>query len=82
MMSNQARLTALDVTRLLGDVSDSTVERILDTGGTCAELDIAYFCFMGDNDRQEGQLGPLDGNAARIFEILRNDPMLAPLEES
>lgn len=81
-MSNQARLKALDVIRLLGDVDSSTVERILETGGTCADLEIAYFCFMGDSDRQEGQLGPLAGNAARIFDILKNDPILAPLEES
>ena len=82
MMANHTRLNALDVIRLLGDVESSTVARILETGGTGADLEIAYACFMGDNDRQEGQLGPLSGHAARIFEILRDDPMLAPLEKS
>lgn len=81
-MANNLRLNALDVIRLLGDVESTTVSSILATGGSGADLEIAYFCFMGDNDRQEGQLGPLTGNAARIFEILRNDPMLAPLEKS
>lgn len=81
-MVNHTRLNALDVIRLLGDVESSTVTSILGTGGTGADLEIAYFCLMGDNDRQEGQLGPLAGNAARIFEILRNDPLLAPLERS
>ncbi len=78
-MSNQASLSFVDVVRLLGDVSGSTIERVLETGGTCADLEIAYFCLMGDNDRQEGQLGALDGKTALIFDILRGDPMLAPV---
>ena len=80
-MAHQKHLTKSDVTRLLGDVSDQTVARIVEIGGSPADLEIAYFCFMGDDDRREGELGPLDGTAAKIFSILRSDPMLAPNDE-
>lgn len=76
-MANKDKATLMDVVRLLGDVSPSTVERILVAGGSCADLEIAYFCLMGDSDRQEGELGPLAGKAALIFDILSEDPVLA-----
>lgn len=78
-MANLEKVSLVDVVRLLGDVSATTVERILETGGSCADLEIAYFCLMEDGDRQEGQLGPLAGKAAQIFDILSGDPMLAPI---
>lgn len=78
-MANLEKLSLIDVVRLLGDVSATTVERIVETGGSCADLEIAYFCLMGDSDRQEGQLGPLAGKAAQIFDILGDDPVLAPV---
>ena len=81
-MARNLHLNALDVIQLLGDCEITTVTSILATGGSGADMELAYTCFMDDNDRQEGQLGSLSGNAARIFDILRNDPMLAPLEKS
>jgi hypothetical protein len=69
-----------DVVRLLGDVSDETVAAILASGATHADLEVAYACIMG-SDREEGQLGPLAGGAARIYDILQNEPMFAPLDE-
>ncbi len=77
-MSEAAPLNAEDIKRLLGDVTGSTIEGILETGGTCADLEIAYLCLVGDDDRREGQLGPLEGKAAQIFDILANDPAIAP----
>lgn len=76
-MANQDKATLIDIVRLLGDVSASTIERILATGGSCADLEIAYFCLMGEGDRREGKLGPLAGKAAQIFDILSEDPVLA-----
>lgn len=75
-MANQDTANLIDVVRLLGDVSTSTVERILETGGSCADLEVAYFCVLGDGDRQEGELGPLAGKAAQILDILSEDPVL------
>ncbi len=73
-------LTHEDVVRLLGDVSDETVAAILATDATYADLEMAYACVMGD-DRQEGQLGPLAGTTARIYDILQEDPAFAPLND-
>ena len=70
-------LTHEDVVRLLRDVSDETAAEILAIGATYADLEIAYACIIG-GDREEGQLGPLAGNAARIYDILQDDPAFAP----
>ena len=76
-MTNQNSVNFIDVVRLLGDINATTVERILGTGGSLADLEIAYFSLMGDNDRRGGQVGPLAGPAAKIFAILSEDPVLA-----
>lgn len=73
-------LTHEDVVHLLRDVSDETAAEILATGATYADLEIAYACIVGD-DREEGQLGPLAGCAAQIFDILQDDPAFAPPED-
>lgn len=69
-----------DLVRLLGDVSDETIAAILATGATYADLELAYACIMG-SDREEGQLGPLAGKAALIYDILQDEPAFAPLED-
>lgn len=73
-------LTHEDVVHLLRDVSDETAAEILAIGATYADLEIAYACIIGD-DREEGQLGPLAGNAARIYDILQDDPAFAPPDD-
>lgn len=79
-MANPNRVNASDILRILGDVDATTVERILETEGSLADLELAYFSLMGD-DRQEGQLGPLAGKAAEIFDILLKDPAFAPTDD-
>jgi hypothetical protein len=69
-----------DIVHILGEVSDGTVMAILASNGSYADLELAYACAMGD-DRQEGQLGPLAGAAARIYDILQDDPAFAPAEQ-
>ena len=76
-MPNPPTLKADDVITLVGDLNASTVAAIIATGATAADLEIAYACVMG-NDRQEGELGPLAGNAALIYDILQADPAYAP----
>lgn len=76
-MKQPAKLDREDVVGLVGDVSDATVAAILAVGPSYADLEIAYSCLVG-YDREEGELGPLDGNAARIYGILQADPTFAP----
>lgn len=79
-MANPNRANVNDILRLLGDVDATTVERILETEGSLADLETAYFSLMGD-DRQEGQLGPLSGKASAILDILLKDPLFAPVDD-
>lgn len=77
-MTDQQQIRSIEIVRVLGDVSATTIQRLLETGGTLGDLEIAYFCVMGDSDRQEGQLGPLAGKSAEMFDILIQDPVFAP----
>lgn len=69
-----------DIVHLVGDIDDETIAGILMTEATYADLEIAYACIMG-GDREEGELGPLSGAAAKIYDILQDDPAFAPAND-
>lgn len=69
-----------DVVQLVGNLDDETIAAILATEATYADLELAYACIMG-GDREEGELGPLAGAAARIYDILQDDSAFAPSDE-
>lgn len=66
-------LTAADIRRLCGDISDETVAAILATGGDLAALETALAWAAGDDEHTaERHLAP-SGAAGRIYEILAAD---------
>lgn len=74
------RLTRDDVLRIVGDVEDTTVAALLETGADHLELEQALMWVNGDGDYL-GKLGrPLAGRIARAYDILLTDPAFEPLD--
>jgi hypothetical protein len=69
---------ASEVRRILGDLQDATVARILALGPTSADLEDAAVCLAGDHDviAKSGHHVPI--TAARIVELLAEEEAVEP----
>ena len=72
-----AKLGHDDVRRICGDVVDSTVEAIIETGATLEELEEAIAWASGEDDVMGEERKPLTGRAAEVYDILAADEEFA-----
>ena len=63
-------LTRDDVRRLCGDVTDDTAARMIATGATVRDLEIALAWAAGESDVMGEERKPLTGHAAELYELL------------
>jgi hypothetical protein len=69
-----------EVVRLCGDLQDSTVQAIVDSGGTVADLEIALAWAGGEDDIMGEERKPLEGIPATIYDVLTRDPEFGEVE--
>lgn len=62
-----------DLVRLFGDISDHSVVEILETGANMEQLEEAAAWLAGENDVMGDARLPLEGAAARVYDILIRD---------
>jgi hypothetical protein len=63
-----------DVTRLFGQVSDHTIVEVLNTEPSFKDLEVVSLFLAQENDVLGELREPLTGIAARIYDILMQDP--------
>jgi hypothetical protein len=66
-----------DIIRLLGDMNDHSIVEILETGANMEQLEEAAAWLQGENDVMGDARLPLEGPAARVYDILIRDQELA-----
>ena len=71
--SGARRLTAEDVRRIAGRISDDRVAAILATGATAAQVTEAFTWLTSDDYLGRGLQRPLKGTVADVYEILKPD---------
>jgi hypothetical protein len=71
--SSAPRLTADDLHKIVGRVSDDRVTAILATGATAAQVTEAFTWLTGDEYLGGTLERPLSGVVAAVYEILRPD---------
>jgi len=71
--SGALRLTAEDVRRIAGRISDDRVAAILTTGATAAQVTEAFTWLTSDDYLGGGLRRPLKGTVADVYEILKPD---------
>ncbi len=64
------KLDAELVGRLCGDVLDTTVAAIVETGASVADLEAAMAFIYGESDAMGEERRPLSGAAAQIYDLL------------
>ena len=64
------KLTHEDVRRLCGDVTDERAARMLSTGATVRDLEVALAWQAGESDVMGEARQPLRGRAAELYELL------------
>ena len=67
-----APLTAEDVRRIAGRLSDDRISAILATGATQAEV-VEAFTWLSSDEYLGGLERPLSGTVADVYEILKPD---------
>ena len=72
-MVQQTPLTAEDVRRLCGDISDWKVAEILSFGGDLAALELAKAWSMDDDETTPARHLSPESPAARILDVLTAD---------
>ena len=65
-----SRLTHDDVRRLCGDVTDDRAARMISTGATVNDLEVALAWSAGESDVMGEERKPLSGRAAELYELL------------
>ena len=65
-----SRLTHADVRRLCGDVTDETAARMIATGASVGDLEVALAWSAGESDVMGDERKPLTGHAAELYELL------------
>ena len=65
-----SKLTHEDVRRLCGDVTDDRAARMLATGATVRDLEVALAWSAGESDVMGDERTPLSGRAAELYELL------------
>jgi len=76
------QLTHHDIVRLLGDMNDHSIVEILETGANMEQLEEAAAWLAGENDVMGDARLPLEGTAARVYDILIRDIELARQAEA
>ena len=66
-----------DIIQLFGDISDHRVVEILETGANLEQLEEAAARLSGQDDVMGDARIPLEGAAARVYDILIRDQELA-----
>jgi len=64
------KLDAEFVGRLCGDLLDTTVAAIVETGGSVADLEAAMAFIYGESDTMGEERRPLSGAAALIYDLI------------
>ena len=64
------RLTREDVRRLCGDVTDDRAARMVATGASVRDLEVALAWSAGESDVMGEARQPLSGRAAELYELL------------
>ena len=65
-----SRLTRDDIRRLCGDVTDGRAARMIATGATLDDLEVAVAWSAGESDVMGEERKPLTGRAAELYELL------------
>ena len=68
-----AALSASDIASLCGEVAGWKIARILETGASVADLEVAVHYMQGETDVLGAARVPLEGRAATVYEILAAD---------
>jgi hypothetical protein len=66
-------VTHEDVIRLCGEMPDWKVSRILASGATASDLEVAVAWASGEDDVMGEERLPLSGRAAELYEIITAD---------
>lgn len=66
--------THKDIIALFGEMTDHSVVEILETGANLEQLEEAAAWLAGETDVMEGAQLPLQGPAARVYDIAVRDP--------
>lgn len=66
-------LTAEDVRRIVGRISDDRVAAILATGASAVQVTEAFTWLTSDDYLARGLQRPLKGDVAAVYEILKPD---------
>ncbi|MCX7629183.1 MAG: hypothetical protein N2038_02930 [Geminicoccaceae bacterium] len=70
---SEARPSLSEIARLIGDDDPEKLARILATGATIAEIEKALLWASGTQDVLGEAPPPLEGPAARVYDILTAD---------
>ena len=71
-----------DIVRLFGQLTDHSIVEILETGANTEQLEEAAAWLAGENDVMGDARLPLEGPAARVYDILIRDPELTRQAEA
>ncbi|HSM40403.1 MAG TPA: hypothetical protein VK862_06605 [Afifellaceae bacterium] len=63
-----------DIVSLFGELSDHTIVEILETRANLEQLEEAAAWLSGETDVMGEARLPLEGPAARVYDIIRRDP--------
>lgn len=74
--------THKDIVALFGDMTDHSIVEILESGANMEQLEEAAAWLAGENDVMGDARLPLEGPAARVYDILIRDQQLARQAEA
>jgi hypothetical protein len=60
-----------ELRRMIGDVDDATIAKIIDLHPTLSDVEQALMWLNAEGDIPDRQGHPLEGNAAIIFDLLK-----------
>ena len=70
---NAKPAAASEIVEVCRDIADWKVARILDTGASVADLEVAVHYAQGESDVLGAARVPLEGRAATVYELLVAD---------